>query len=125
MYFNENDKTRKIHYDGGLIDGFKSGFGKAVYSIDIIYEGEWLNDVKEGKGFISFENGLSYNGQWSQDTATGKGELIDSNAKEKYVGDFFNGFPHGFGEQFLNNNEHIFGKYKNGQLEEEFAHNYF
>jgi hypothetical protein len=47
-------------YEGGWLEGKRSGFGETKYSDGSKYVGEWLDGYYHGKGTFTYGNGTTY-----------------------------------------------------------------
>ena len=72
------------------------------------YEGQYLNGKRHGKGRIEFANGYKYIGDWADDTPTGFGTFIWTNG-DYYEGEFEKGQRHGKGSYYFANGDKYVG----------------
>lgn len=63
-------------YEGGMVDGKRSGPGIYVSADRSRYEGEWLAGRREGQGQATFATGGSYEGRWHNDLFYGAGSIV-------------------------------------------------
>lgn len=88
-------------YDGDWVNGEQTGFGVVSYSSGARYIGELLNGFRHGQGKFIFSNHDVYSGSWVKNKQSGNG--IMSWSHSMYVGEFFNSRLHGEGMLFINN----------------------
>jgi TonB family protein len=55
-------------YEGGLIDGKRSGRGIAIYKNAAKYVGEWRDDERNGQGELTLPDGTNFDGTWEGDS---------------------------------------------------------
>ena len=61
------------NYQGEMINGQRSGFGKMSYGDGACYEGQWVSDLHEGQGTKWWEDGIEYVGAWKAGLMHGQG----------------------------------------------------
>ena len=54
-------------YEGGWIQGKRSGRGTCLYANGDKYRGEWESGLRHGYGVCVFKDGTKYRGEWDQD----------------------------------------------------------
>jgi hypothetical protein len=87
-------------YDGEFLMGKRHGMGKSTHwsPNELTYEGQWENDVRCGKGKESNSYGYSYVGDFLNDAMNGRGKVIYPGGEKTYVGEYKDGYQHGYGE---------------------------
>ncbi len=103
-------------YDGGVINGLFSGYGKYTNIQGNSFEGEFKAEMKNGYGKLTFANGDVYEGEWKDDMKNGIGKYSYANG-DVYEGEWQNDVKAGYGkytwadgtvkEGYLQNNEFI------------------
>ena len=131
-------------YEGGYIDGIKTGKGKYTWPNGNVYEGDWIDDARTGKGKfiwadgdvyegdfvdgnrtgkgkIIWANGNVYEGDWIDNSRTGKGKVIFGSSTKWpdhiYKGDFVDGSRTGKGKYTWPNGDVYLGYWKNGNMD--------
>ena len=128
-------------YDGYFQNGLFHGYGEFTYKNGGIFKGEWISGKRHGEGKYYSPNGDTYIGKWrngKQSIIQGydkngniilsrKGILYISGGRtnrklenddvynSKYVGEIFNGVPHGRGILTTSNGQEYDGEWKNGK----------
>jgi hypothetical protein len=131
-------------YEGGWVNGLRSGHGKCIIKYkndEIIFEGNFVEDIpngnvsyiirtdgreqkfegefKDGKenghGIETWENGSIYNGMWVDGKKHGNGKLVYSDGRE-YTGDFKDGNYDGNGILEFSKNEKYEGEFLKGHF---------
>lgn len=82
-------------YTGEWKDDKPNGYGKFVYSQDVIYEGEWKDGKLHGQGIATGYEGTRFEGEWKYGKLDGYGTKSDNG--NTYVGEFKEGMMHGKG----------------------------
>ncbi len=100
--------TKKIEYSP-QINGFKSKFYKRKES------NEKLINIKQGYGKIKYKDESEFEGIFKNNKANGIGKYID-NLNRKYIGEYKNNEPKGYG--IYNNNENELEGIYNGNFME-------
>jgi hypothetical protein len=108
-------------YEGEWKDGIKEGFGKMRWHSNNYYEGEFRNNKINGSGYmIWFDSFEKYVGQWADCLQNGKGIQIWYESKgefkylrNRYIGEFKNGFRHGYGVFLYSNGSKFEGMWEN------------
>ena len=97
--------TGKITYEGGFIDGKKTGYGKKFYGDgNILYDGYFLNDLMDGEGSLYHENGnIKYNGKFLKGKKNGHGITFFDNGNKNYEGKYCMGMAVGDVQSFYSN----------------------
>lgn len=62
-------------YDGGFVNGVRSGRGTLTTASHEKYIGQWKNDQMNGSGIYCYVNGDKYNGNWTDSKRDKKGKL--------------------------------------------------
>ena len=90
-------------WESGFQPGTANGIvplahGKGVYAWrnGDLYRGEWEKGIRFGFGTLETSDGAIYQGEWKDDRKNGCGIQVSS-SKDKFVGSFLEGFPHGPG----------------------------
>ena len=115
-------------YNGALKNqkGCVSGDCENSYSVLVDETRKYFGDFKHGqpngRGRIEYKNGDRYNGTISNGSMVGYGTYIyadsgEPDAKERYVGEFLNNQPHGYGAMIWKNGDIYYGKFANGLMQ--------
>lgn len=78
---------RGCRYEGVIVYGEPSGYGKLTTDDGYEYEGIWERGKLTGQGVVRSSSGVSYEGGWKDSCADGHGKLIYPNG-EIYEGPF-------------------------------------
>lgn len=106
FYFANGDK-----YEGQFSENYPDGQGTRIYAADNHQEsGEWRQGEFVGSSLI--ESGKA--GCIQGDCADGKGTYIYKEGSAKYVGDFKNDLPHGYGICTYANGDRYRGEWQEG-----------
>jgi len=126
-------------YDGNFVDGQFQGKGTMVYANGNQYIGEWKNNQRHGVGKLILTSGNVQEGDWEKDKYQEEYPLADNNIAvndknlrdcnqtycengkgvynypdgAKYVGDFENGKPAGYGTCIYSNGDKYVGYWQN------------
>ena len=128
-------------YDGNFLDGQFQGKGTMVYANGDQYIGEWKNNMRQGVGKLILASGDLQEGDWEKDKYQEEAlypvvdNSIDLNDKDlrdcnktycengkgvynypdgaKYIGDFENGKPAGYGTCIYSNGDKYVGYWQN------------
>ena len=65
-------------YEGGWVDGMRSGKGRFQDAQGNVYEGDFLADKRHGRGKIVWNDGRIYDGEWEDDLRHGHGNFQDA-----------------------------------------------
>uniref|UniRef100_A0A6C0BDF6 Uncharacterized protein n=1 Tax=viral metagenome TaxID=1070528 RepID=A0A6C0BDF6_9ZZZZ len=84
-------RNSKGLYNGGFIDGNKSGYGTMFYKNGDIYNGYWSKDKRNSFGKYSYSNGDYYSGVYTDDLEEEFGIMYDCKLNLSYIGTFKNG----------------------------------
>lgn len=106
--------SSKLSYEGGFVDGKKSGCGKKFYdSGNVLYDGNWLNDNMSGEGTLYHENGnIKYNGHFQKGKKNGHGKSFFANGNKSYEGRYCMNMIIGDAKVFHSNGSlHMTGKF--------------
>lgn len=82
---------RPVRYEGGWLNGQKSGEGQIWYPNGDRYHGQWAEDKKHGDGTYFYANGDIYSGSWANDVKAGKGAYVYKRDGSQLVGEFKDG----------------------------------
>ena len=87
------EELAKGWYEGGKVDGLRSGYGIFHYNGGGKYCGDWKDSKMHGKGTLYYaDERIAYQGDWRNDSLNGKGKLYNENP-QKVEGRFdFNDF---------------------------------
>ncbi len=98
----EYDEEGLLTYEGGFVDGVRSGSGIGYVSGVLLYEGQFENGVYEGTGTL-YEDGMkSYQGAFSEGLPNGMGTAYKEGTK-RYEGGFVDGVYEGQGSAYDEN----------------------
>ena len=100
-------------YDGELVNGKRSGYGRMVWANGQSYEGDWRDDRADGEGTVTFVNGDRYKGQVKDGTPQGRGRMQYANGNA-YEGHFDDGLPDGEGTMVEKDGSRYEGQWKAG-----------
>ena len=97
-------------YVGDFVNNNRQGTGKMVYESGNTYDGEWFENKRHGDGIMSWVGrGETYSGSWENGLQNGHGEYTwflkrfqgsQYPARNRYVGDWFDGKRQGQGTYF-------------------------
>lgn len=137
------DTDGVLTYEGGFLDGKRSGAGEEYESGSLIYRGEFASDRYEGVGeqyadgllicsgtyvngrldgndcYVYYPNGrTAYRGAFTVGNQTGEGISYGENGIQTYAGTFRNGAWHGEGTAYDESGEPCYtGGFSNNQYE--------
>ena len=102
--FEKLDQYHCVESNGAMFVGeaIKHGIG-ILFDKDpttnqtLTYKGEFKYDMRDGTGQQIYKDGTVYNGNWKKDKPHGFGILLFPDGKQKYEGNFENGFSQGWG----------------------------
>jgi len=123
-----SSSTASGTYQGQMQGDQRHGQGKFTYPNGDTYDGQWIDNKASGQGTFKTRGSL-YSGSWECDLKHGQGEerffedKEDKKTKLVYVGEFRQGYRHGYGEltwqdescyvgRFVNNNQEGYGCFK-------------
>lgn len=120
-------------YEGEFSNGKFNGRGTFYFPDSSQYTGEFKDNYPHGYGTRTYANGKKETGQWREgefigsgmieadrlgciegDCENGKGTYIYREGSAKYVGEFVNGQPHGFGTCLYANGDYYRGEWAEG-----------
>lgn len=122
-------------YEGTVLNSKPDGFGRLLYKKGAEYEGEWKNGVWHGLGqyivqndtiISEWNNGCAngntvvisgntrYEGKFSNNLPNGNGGFYDMNPESHYiyVGEWYNGLRHGYGDVIYSNGDSYYGEWQ-------------
>ena len=109
-------------YDGYFVKGLKSGIGRLIKNFSNgntleVLNVNWCQDIPVGKGsivypckFYHYEGDIGSCFVNESDICIyphGEGKLLLKEGKVFYHGDFFNGYKHGYGTEYYNDDEYV------------------
>lgn len=114
-YAPQPDRT--VTWSGSCPDGYASGRGVAVWSIDgkplERYEGDMLGGTYQGKGLYVWDNGERYSGDWAKGLQQGHGTYVWPNG-DRFEGDYARGLRQGHGTYLWSTGRRYEGDYAGG-----------
>lgn len=108
-----SNKTALAFYDGGMINGYLSGYGKISFTNGDVYEGEFKDDKMNGQGRYTWHNGDIYEGEWKDGKMNGYGKYIFANG-DVYEGERKDGKRNGQGRYTWANGDIYEDEWKDG-----------
>lgn len=111
---SENPDGTAWYYQGEFVDGHFCGQGALVFATGERKTGQFERDMLNGQGKLYINDELRYEGGWVDDQYSGQGTAYDG--KEKWVGEFQNGAPHGEATHYVDGVIRAKGTWKNGSL---------
>ena len=109
----QNSSLLGIDYTGFLRKGKRHGQGTLAIKYVWTYNGEFFEDNLQGRGKITYANGNTYNGDWVVGEYHGQGVYTWAENNHRFVGEFANGLPNGYGILYRDDVE-IEGDWKDG-----------
>ena len=103
-------------YEGQIVDGKYTGYGKYVWSNGDVYEGEFMEGKSHGQGKKIWKDGGEWIGEFRDDKEwNGKGVIryVDGNV---YDGDLVDGKYTGYGKYFCKNGDIYEGEFSEGKF---------
>jgi hypothetical protein len=113
QWFQDGKPTDR--YEGGLLDGKRSGKGVYTYVAGDRYEGEFHDDKRNGQGISINTSGTRYEGAFRDDKETGQGVMTWPDGAH-YEGNFVDGTRTGQGVFTSRNGDHKEGLWRNGDF---------
>ncbi len=120
-------------YEGNFVNGKFNGEGTFFFADGSRYTGAFKENYPHGYGTRTYVNGKQETGQWREgefigsglietdrigciegDCENGKGTYVYREGSAKYIGEFVNGQPHGFGTCIYANGDYYRGEWAEG-----------
>ncbi|GHV55857.1 hypothetical protein FACS1894182_01110 [Bacteroidia bacterium] len=87
-FYPENDKDKRVRYEGAFINGKREGKGVLVYQDSTKYEGDFANDTYNGRGTMTYSDGNVYSGGFKDGHQEGYGRFYDVEKGDTIKGNF-------------------------------------
>ena len=102
-------------YEGYMLNEYKHGYGREIWTDGAYYEGHCVKDEYEGYGEFYYANGNSYKGQFKNGLYNGQGVFEWSDGR-RHEGEFKDGKFHGRGKMIKADGTTGYGEFKDGQI---------